>query len=83
MPALRMAKASIHMRRRLQPNEVYSIAVALELLVREPASARLQDIRVAIGSGEALISDERLRALSQELIRARKVKVCRTKHKES
>jgi hypothetical protein len=75
----KFAKASLHVSRRLTGAERASIAVALELLARTPASEELDALRCEFCPAENLISDEAARALGAEMLVARKVKVCRSK----
>lgn len=78
----RMAKASLHVKRHLSLRERSTIAVALELLARVPASADLMDVRLAVATDDVLLDDSEMRALAHELTTARKVKVCRSKQPE-
>lgn len=80
---LKLAPASRHVKRHLTPLERSTIAVALELLARAPDSPELRDVVLSIGSEDALLTDEQMRALAFEVTRARKVKVCRTKQAEA
>jgi hypothetical protein len=77
-----MARASVHVKRHLKPRELATIAVALEMLARADAGCSLDDARADLAVTDALLGDNEMRALAYELTRARKVKVCRTKHKE-
>src|SRR5206468_1031924 len=78
-PMLEMAKASLHVKRHLQRRELTTLAVALEVLARAQASAKLDEVRALFGVDGELLSDQEMRSLAFELTRARKVKVCRTK----
>lgn len=75
----RMAKASLHVKRRLQPIERAVIAMGLELIARLRASDELQDVRLAMMPEGEFPSDDAIRALAEEIKTARKVKLCRTK----
>lgn len=80
---LKLPSASVHVKRHLTVRELSTIAVALELLAQAPDGEKLEDIVVSVATDNALLSDEEMRALSFELTRARKVKVCRTKQSQS
>jgi hypothetical protein len=83
VPHLRMAKASVHVKRHLSERERSTIAVALELLARSPDGEALDEIVRAVGTEDAILSDAEMRSLLVELTTARKVKVCRSKISES
>lgn len=75
------APASVHVKRQLTARERAAIAVGLELLADEPPSAELEERLAAAGDVGGLLRDDDLRALAQEIVSARKVKVCRSKRK--
>jgi hypothetical protein len=80
---IKLPPASHHVKRHLQPRELATIALALELLARQHASAQLDELRAGLSVDCDLLSDDDMRALAFELTRARKVKVCRTKQRAS
>lgn len=78
-----MVKANLHVKRHLTMRERVTLAVALELLARAPDGDELHDIVGLVAGEPDLLGDAEIRSLAYELLRARKVKVCRTKQLES
>jgi hypothetical protein len=76
---LRMATATLHVKRHLTERELTTLGVALEWLARAPASPEIDELMTMFPTDAALISDADMKALAFELTRARKVKVCRSK----
>ena len=78
-----MAAASVHVKRHLTPRERATIALALELLRATPVNHIDPDVYARFVDSDGIETDEAIGFLIDELLIARKVKVCRTKHKES
>jgi len=78
-----MARASLHVKRHLQPRELATIAVALTYLRADDEPFPLEATVAQYCGDDGLLSDEAIDALVLELTTARKVKVCRTKRLES
>lgn len=83
MPELRMAKASMHVKRHLTARELSTLRVALEVLLETSVERLDQATFAAHAADDGIAGDAEIRALIHELSIARKVKVCRTKTVEA
>lgn len=79
MGELRMAKASLHVKRHLTSRELGTIQVALDALLATPAPALTAECYALYVGDGGIISDDEIKALIYELSQARKVKICRSK----
>lgn len=83
LPVSKLPPASIHVKRHLSKRELRTIATALELLRVTPAGDLLDSIALHVDGDRELLEDDEIRLLAGELLRARKIKVCRTKSKQA
>lgn len=80
---LRMAKASLHVKRHLEPSERATIAAALEHFTIALSIEQQLELLAPYHDDAMPLSPDDARALAKEIITARKVKVCRSKQRES